>query len=288
MGAAGQEWLDRLDGMVAELEQQWDIRVEQVIEGGSHAFVGLARTHTGEERILKIELPDQPLQAFTSGVEVLRRTNGHSYCRLYQCAPAHRAVLLEKLGGRLKESSFEPKMQMHTICDALLAHWRIPADGLQLTHGSTQWFRTFLPEAWQTQGEPCPRKVLDAALAFLDAADRRADPANWVLLHGDAHNNNMLQVPGTQAYKFIDPDGLLYEKAYDLGVMMREWPDDYAGDPLRLGRERCEYLSALTGVDAQAIWAWGFVQMTATGLLLLQIGLPQPARQMLDIAAAWC
>ena len=69
------------------------------------------------------------------------------------------------------------------------------------------------------------------------------NPAEFVMIHGDAHENNTLQdLSRENAFKLIDPDGIFYEKAYDLGVLMREWPEEYEQAPLHKGSERCKYL----------------------------------------------
>ena len=289
MGDIGRKWLDGLNGMVAELETRWDIRVEKALSGGSHAFVGLARSAEGE-RVLKIDLPDNPEREFMSGVETLRRANGRGYCRLYAVAPEYRATLLERLGPRLRESGVAPREQMKIISDALKASWEISVEGLEdtLTPGTALWFSGFMPEAYAQLGAPCARRVLDTALFYVKAIEARTRPEEYVLVHGDAHNNNMLNVPGTDEYKFIDPDGQIYEKAYDVGVLMREWPDEYVERPMESARERCRFLSGLTGVAEKEIWEWGFLQMSATGLLLMQIGQTELGAQMLRIAENWC
>jgi hypothetical protein len=54
-----------------------------------------------------------------------------------------------------------------------------------------------------------------------------------------------------------DPDGLLAEPAYDLGVLMRGWSAPLLqADPVRAGRDRCAHLSRLTGISPQPIWEW--------------------------------
>jgi len=69
---------------------------------------------------------------------------------------------------------------------------------------------------------------------------------------------------------------------------MREWgPELLAGDPLALGRRRCELLAELTGVAPEPIWQWGFIERTSSGLLLREPGLDDPAREFLSIAEAW-
>jgi streptomycin 6-kinase len=45
-------------------------------------------------------------------------------------------------------------------------------------------------------------------------------------VHGDVHQWNALEAPADveQGFKLVDPDGLLAEAEYDLGVIMREDP----------------------------------------------------------------
>ena len=83
-----------------------------------------------------------------------------------------------------------------------------------------------------------------------------------VLVHGDVHQLNALQNDG--GFKLIDPDGLLAEAEYDLGVLMRGDPVELlAGDPV----DRARWLAARTGLDLVAIWEWGVVERLSTGLL---------------------
>jgi len=49
-----------------------------------------------------------------------------------------------------------------------------------------------------------------------------------VIVHGDAHALNLLQVPEARpgaetGYVFVDPEGFVYEPEHDLGVALREW-----------------------------------------------------------------
>jgi streptomycin 6-kinase len=48
---------------------------------------------------------------------------------------------------------------------------------------------------------------------------------------------------------------------------MREYNTELlAGDTARLVRERAESLAERCGVDARAVWEWGFVERVSTGL----------------------
>lgn len=282
-GEAGSNWLLRLDDMISELEERWDIKVTGVLDGGSHAFIGLAG-----DKVLKIDIPDEQSSGFANGAEVLRAANGEGYCRLYKFDGEMCAMLIERLGEPLRLSALTPNRQMEIICAAIRKSWEIPVQSLRYANiGDYLWFRSFIPEAYRELGKPCSDKVIDKALDYIGQLEKRTDPDKYVLVHGDAHNNNMLRVPGTDSYKFIDPDGLIFEKSYDVGVLMREWPDEYMADPLGAGLERAEFLEKLTEVDRHDIWKQGYLQMVATALILMQIGDAALARQMLDIAECW-
>ena len=66
---------------------------------------------------------------------------------------------------------------------------------------------------------------------------------------------------------------------------MRDWSEELIdGDTVRLGRERCELLSELTGVDEGPIWQWGFIERVSTGLGMLEIGMKTESTEMLAVA----
>lgn len=107
------------------------------------------------------------------------------------------------------------------------------------------------------------------------------DEERAVLVHGDVHQWNALVTGNT--FKLVDPDGLLAEAEYDMGVVMREDPLELLdGDPF----DRARSLAAECDgkLDPVAIWEWGVVERVSTGLLLTRIGLQPFGRQMLFVA----
>jgi streptomycin 6-kinase len=132
---------------------------------------------------------------------------------------------------------------------------------------------------WEELDRPCSERAVDHAIA---CAARRAEAHHderAVLVHGDVHQWNALEAP--DGFKLVDPDGLLAEPEYDLGIIMREDPlDVLENDP----HERARWLAARTGLDAVAIWEWGVVERVSTGLLGTKVGLQPVARQMLALA----
>jgi streptomycin 6-kinase len=100
-----------------------------------------------------------------------------------------------------------------------------------------------------------------------------------VLVHGDVHQWNALEAGC--GFKLVDPDGLLCEAEYDLGVLMREDPTELSVDD---PHERSRWLAARTGLDETAIWEWGVVERVSTGLICLSVGLEPHGSDMLAVA----
>ncbi|WP_077604968.1 aminoglycoside phosphotransferase family protein [Oceanobacillus sojae] len=289
-GEAGKKWLEKLNDVILELENQWKIRVGQTLFGGSTAFVANAVNEQGNEYVIKIEMPDSVGQVdFSNAIKALEMVNGNGYVKLFAYDYDKKASLLERLGKPLKETGKPIPEQINIICSTLQKTWTVPFQHsiLQSNKEVFSWFSGFIESTWKSLNYPCSERTIALAYHFLHSRHRNENPKNHVLVHGDAHNTNILQDTSKEnQFKLIDPDGILYEKAYDLGVLMREWTEEYQHHPVAKGMERCAHLSMLTGVDKQAIWEWGFLQCVSTGLLLLAID-NKSGRDLLAVAEAW-
>ncbi len=137
----------------------------------------------------------------------------------------------------------------------------------------------FIPPLWEKLDRPCSARAVDYALNCATRRIAAHDDERAVLVHGDIHEWNALQAG--DGFKLVDPDGLLAEAEYDLGILMRE-------DPVELmsgnARDRAAKLARRTGLDAPAIWEWGVVERVSTGLLCTDIDLQPVGRQMLEAA----
>jgi len=290
-GETGRKWLAGLDQLVADLEAEWGITAGETLTGGSHAFVCNAADKDGREYILKVDLPEADgNEAFRNSMLCMQWADGHGYAKILKLDLDRCAGLMEKLGTPLQKLGHTVEEEIRIICGCLNDAWTIPAENAPLPRGSESlsWFRNYITDTYEQQGKPCSRGVIDLALRYLDERERDADPAAFVLIHGDAHNGNILLDPEDPTrFKMVDPDGAVYEKGFDLGVVMREWPDEYDEEPLKRGLARCELLHTLTGATKREIWCWGYIQHVSTGLVLLQIGRKEEGLRLLRTAEAW-
>ncbi len=159
----------------------------------------------------------------------------------------------------------------------------VAAAGLITGADKAAWLAAHIVEQWDRLGGACSRAAVDHALACAERRRRAFDPGRATLVHGDVHQWNTLAHPGG-GYRFVDPDGVFAEPEYDLGILMREDPDE-PDDPMRGDpRRRARWLADRTGLDDEAIWEWGVVERVSTGLSATAIGLQPFGAQMLALA----
>jgi streptomycin 6-kinase len=233
----------------------------------------------GTETVLKLLIP-RAGDAARNEITVLRLTNGEGCVRLLRDDAPRGALLLERLGRSLYELAL-PIAQRHEILCATAARVWCPAPDCGLPTGAAkgQWLSDFITTTWEELDRPCSARAVDHALACADRRIAAHDDERAVLVHGDVHQWNALEAG--DGFKLVDPDGLLAEAEYDLGIIMRE-------DPLELlhgdAHQRARWLAARTGLDATAIWEWGVVERVSTGLLGTKIDLQPVGRDMLAAA----
>jgi streptomycin 6-kinase len=234
----------------------------------------------GTPVVLKVMVPRGGDHA-AHEITVLRLTDGVGCVRLLRDDAARGALLLERLGRPLVELGV-PVRRRHEILVATAAQvWR-PAPGCGLPTGADKgrWLAEHITTTWELLDRPCSEGAVEHALACAARRVAAHDEQRAVLVHGDVHQWNALQVPAG-GFKLVDPDGLLAEAEYDLGIIMREDPLELmAGEP----HERSRTLARWTGLDETAIWEWGVVERVSTGLLGTLVDLQPVARQMLDAA----
>lgn len=279
LASGATRWLDELPALVASFEREWSIALGRPYDDATEAFVAEATLGDGTRAVLKLLVPRDG-DAARNEITALRLANGEGCVRLLRHDAARGALLLERLGRSLRELAL-PIAQRHEILCATAARvWR-PAHGCGLPTGAEKgrWLVDFITKTWEELDHPCSEHAVDYALVC--AAHRIAayDDERAVLVHGDVHQWNALEAD--DGFKLVDPDGLLAEAEYDMGILMRE-------DSLELldgdAYERARWLAKRSGLDATAIWEWGVVERVSTGLLCTKIELQPVGREMLAAA----
>jgi streptomycin 6-kinase len=276
------DWVDDLIDIVRTLERDWSIQVGRTYNEGTEAFVADATMADGTPAVLKVLVPRRDGGFDDHESTVLRLADGDGCPLLYRDDPARGALLMERLGPSMFALGLPYEQRRPLLCDAASTIWR-PAGDVDLPTGAEKaaWLSEFIAATWSELDEPCERRTVDHAI---ECAERRLaahDPERAVLVHGDVHQWNALQAGATGSFKLVDPDGLLAAAEYDLGVILREDPDEPgAADTMATAR----WMAARHGLDATAIWEWAVIERVSTGLGATKIGLQPAGRQMLALA----
>lgn len=272
-------WIDALPQIVASLERDWSITIGSAFDEGTEAYVAEAWTADGTQAVLKVLVPHGAGMADHEAT-VLRLAGGDGCPELYCDDPDRSALLMERLGPSMFALGLPYAQRLPALCDAASRIWRPAADS-GLPTGAAQAVRLidFVSTTWEDLDRPCTEQAVDHAIACAERRRAAHDDERAVLVHGDVHQWNALRAG--DGFKLVDPDGLLAEAEYDLGVIMREDPDEpLAADPLATAHwmaERC-------GVDAEAVFEWAVVERVSTGLTATRIDLQPVGRQMLQLA----
>jgi streptomycin 6-kinase len=280
LAVGAEQWLADLPDLIADLEASWRIEVGRPFDDATEAFVAEATLEDGTPAVLKLVVPRSGHHA-ADEITVLRLTAGEGCVRLLRDDAARGALLLERLGRSMVQLGLPLAQRLEILCDTAARVWR-PATGCGLRTGveKGRWLIDHLVALWDELDRPCSERAVAHAVACAESRIAAHDDERAVLVHGDVHQWNALEADG--GFKLVDPDGLLAEPEYDLGILMREDPDDLlrAPDP----HERARSLAARTGLDATAVWEWGVVERVSTGLLATRIDLQPAGREMLTVA----
>jgi streptomycin 6-kinase len=277
----GERWLDELPSLVRALEDEWGITVGRAYPDATEAFVAEATQVDGTPAVLKVLVP-RSHDAARHEIAVLRLAAGEGCVRLLRDDACRGSMLLERLGPSMRDLRLPFERRLDLLCDTARRVWRpAPDGGLPTGAEKGRWLIEAVLGLWEELERPCSERAVAHAVACAERRIAAHDDERSVLVHGDVHQWNALQAGA--GFKLVDPDGLLAEPEYDLGILMREDPDELlAGNPF----DRARYLAARTDLDAGAIWEWGVVERVSTGLLSVQIGLQPVGGEMLAAADA--
>lgn len=273
------EWVDQLPDLVAGLADEWEFTPGRQLEGGTESVVLDVSLTDGTPAVLKLLTPRDSQGAWNE-ITVLQLANGEGCPQLFRHDQTQGALLMERLGRSMFELSI-PLLRRHEIlCSVAARLWRpAPHCGLPTGVDKGRWLIDSITSTWDALDHPVSERVIDHALACAERRIGGHDDERARLVHGDVHQWNALE--SDNGFSLVDPDGLLAEPEYDLGIIMCE-------DPVELLEEgpwnRAHRLASLTGLDPTAIWEWGVVNRVSNGLLCVQVDLQPFGRDMLAAA----
>ena len=137
---------------------------------------------------------------------MLELAGGRGCVGLLRHDAARGALLLERLGPSLYELGRPLSQRLEILVATAETVWR-PAAGSGLPTGADKARRLadFTTTQWEELGHPCTEAAVDHALACAARRIAAHDDERAVLVHGDVHQLNALQVPGRAMFKARRP-----------------------------------------------------------------------------------
>ncbi len=222
--AGAQWWLDDVDDLVASLVSDWGLRPNGTgYEGGTEALVLPVTSEEFGPAVLKLGVP-HPSSSLAEEATVLGLVAGDGCATLYRDDLDRGALLVEQLGPSLHDLGL-PIEDRHRILATTAARvWRTVPDSVTLPTGAEKaaWLADYIPATWEELDRPCSAAAVEHALRCADRRRGAHDPDTAVLVHGDVQEWNTLRTLDGGDHKLIDPDGLIADAEYDLGVILRE------------------------------------------------------------------
>jgi len=256
-GAEGTHWLAHLPQRIAELEQEWGLRVGPAFDhGGAVSWVAPVECEDGSEAVLKIGLPHAEARF---EAQALRCLDGRGAVRLLQASDDGFSLLLEHCLPGTDLWSLGDEEGNAVACQMLTRLWREPdprAPFMSLSDYVATWWDD-LPRITATADYE--RDVVAEAVAR--GRELVANQPRSVLLHGDFHPGNVLAAQ-REPWLFIDPKPLVGEPAYDLA----QWLYNRArfviqsDDAVAVLRRQIDCFAADLGLNPARIAGWAFVK----------------------------
>ena len=289
LGEVGQAWVKALPDKVRQALADYGLTFVDSLPGGSASYLAIVTDGSGAERILKVVMPtDLDVTAEIAGLQAAK---GRGYVGVFATDAATGIAIMERLGSPIADSGLAIQTQIERVTAALQESWQADTatQGLVCGEGKADWLENHIRHTPAKIGARFNTQMMHLAVDHIDVRRGTWCKQDFVLVHGDAHEYNFLAATGDPAgkYKLVDPDGLRFEAAYDLGILLRNWISAYRHvEPMKALRNRAAWLSEQTGVATQAIVSWGFVEIVSTGIHLVELGYVDEAQDYLQLGEA--
>lgn len=270
------------ESVLAQVCDAWALTPTEWFGGGINPPPLAVVTSDGTSAVLKIQTPG----AQDVAAAVLLAAGGDGYVRALDWDASSGALLTERLGSTLWNAHGDLAGQIRVVAHLLRQAWAVPMSVGRPFESKASGLHGILADLGRRYGEAAPA-ALELAVDYAEqlAADERAE----VVCHGDPHAGNVLR--RGDGWALIDPDGFVGERAYDLGVVVRdaclEFDDAESRRPgagVALLRDGCQLLAELGDAAPARVWRWGFLERVTTGLYLHWFGYPDDGDRFLTTA----
>jgi streptomycin 6-kinase len=252
--ANGATWLASLPKSLTECEKRWQIQIGPPFKL-SYNYVAPAITTNGKEVVIKICIPSPE---FRLEIEALHLYAGQAAVRLLRFDEDRGFLLMERLRpGQTLLSLTNDELAIRAAARVMRELWRpLPSSHSFPTIEKWAGGLNKLRSRFQGGTGPFPSHLVEMAESLFSELIASSEPP--VLLHGDLHYTNILSAH-RRPWVAIDPKGLAGERAYEVGVLLRN-PNPSLCTDLEVQRRRIGVLRDELMLDSHRIVRWGVAQ----------------------------
>lgn len=250
----GARWLDRLPRLLDDLTAQWGLVPKGAAFPGGNVSYVVPVSRGNEGLVLKVQWPHDEC---AHEAEALRTWDGDGALRLVEHDAGKHALLLEECrpGTYLADAGLADPLGV--FIDLLPRLWKPAKEPFRaLSDEAAQW-AAGLPRRWENAGRPCEGRLIDTALAHIEAL--RETQGEQVLVHQDLHGHNVLAA-AREPWLAIDPKPLRGERAFALAPILRSPELGHSAEAIRL---RLDRLCGALGLDRDRALGWAVAQTMA-------------------------
>lgn len=268
-GQSGQEWLDNIPTLQADLVARWSLRDIQPLPDLSYNYLVFGITSGNLPVVLKLGVPHPALIAEIQSLKVF---DGKGAVRLIDADPLLGALLLERIipGDDLRTMP-DDRAATRIAAGVMKELWKT-GPTTAVFPGAADWCQGFQRYLDNNQEDgPLPVELVQQASKMAD--DLLNSSQNQLLLHGDLHHRNILKTE-PNSWIAIDPQGVIGEPAFEVGALLLNPVPDLIDWPnvKEIQKQRSIILEEELNIDGERLLAWSFVRAVLSAIWSLEDG----------------
>lgn len=260
-GDKGRQWLKDLPGIVNDLAECWQLSELRPVDNLSYNYV-LSGWQKEKPIILKLGFDTKN---FNHEFQALKAFEDFGAAKVIDYIEG--VMLLEYLNPGFSLKDFFPNQDLESVniaCEVMQKLHNAPCPTYNFPT-IQDWLKA-LDKSYE-RFEPQLTKARELKNELLDTMGK------LTLLHGDFHHENILKHEG--GWKIIDPQGVIGERAYEVGCFMRN-PKELIQYPdcLYFLKNRINAFANCLSLDSVRITKWCYVQAMLSAVWSYEDNLP--------------
>lgn len=254
-GDEGVRWLNSLPDQVDQFEQKWNIKTFDPFTL-SYNYVCPAITTDGQNVVLKLSFPNN--HEFMTEIEAIKRFPEEVTIKILEEDLEKGCVLLEQAIPGTPVAKITPdEDQIHFVAQVIKKlHKPIIEEDKKTFCSISNWaeiFDKYIKHDKDGLGI-VPRNLVDLGKSIF--TEFLQEDKQQYLLHGDLHNDNILQ--SKRGWLVIDPKGIVGEREFELGAYLRNPYYDlpHNSDYKAIETRRIMQFANELGFDRERIRLW--------------------------------